>query len=106
MYPNPVDLPEVSFTEKETGSFVRKFAILGSLKNEQVRFRFEGVGAAFYVWVIGKEVGYSQRSRNRDEFDITDYVDRDAENTLAVRIYQFCDETYIEDQDQWWLSGM
>lgn len=25
---------------------------------------------------------------------------------LAVRVYQFTDGSYIEDQDQWWLSGI
>lgn len=28
------------------------------------------------------------------------------ENLLAVRVYQFTDGSYIEDQDQWWLSGI
>lgn len=106
IYPIPVDPPNVSFTENETGSYVKKFTIPDSLKNGQIRLRFEGVDAAFHVWVNGKEIGYSQGSRNPDEFDITDVVDVNAENTLAVRVYQFCDGTYIEDQDQWWLSGM
>jgi beta-galactosidase len=48
--------------------------------------------------VNGKEVGYSQGSRNPSEFDITELVDLDGINTLAVRVYQYCDGTYIEDQ--------
>lgn len=105
-YPIPVDPPNVSFTENETGSYVRKFSIPQELKGSQIRLRFEGVDAAFHVWVNGKEVGYSQGSRNPDEFDITDLVDLEGENIVAVRVYQFCDGTYIEDQDQWWLSGI
>jgi beta-galactosidase len=106
IYHIPVDPPNVSFTENETGSYVRKFTIPDSLKKDQIRLRFEGVDAAFHVWVNGKEVGYSQGSRSPDEFDVTSFVSLDAENTLAVRVYQHCDGTYIEDQDQWWLSGM
>lgn len=106
IYPIPVDPPNVSFTENETGSYIKKFKVPDSLKNGQIRLRFEGVDAAFHVWVNGKEVGYSQGSRNPDEFDITALVNPEAENTLAVRVYQFCDGTYIEDQDQWWLSGI
>lgn len=106
VYPIPVDPPNVSFTENETGSYERKFKVPEELRKEQIRLRFEGVDAAYHVWVNGKEIGYSQGSRNPDEFDVSDAVDLDGENTLAVRVYQFCDGTYIEDQDQWWLSGM
>ncbi|KZM23141.1 Beta-galactosidase [Ascochyta rabiei] len=105
-YHIPVDPPNVPFTENETGSYVRKFSVPEDLKNGQIRLRFEGVDSAFHVWVNGKEIGYSQGSRNPDEFDITSVVDLNGENTLAVRVYQHCDGTYIEDQDQWWLSGI
>ncbi|KAF2474955.1 uncharacterized protein BDR25DRAFT_384390 [Lindgomyces ingoldianus] len=102
----PVDPPNVSFTENETGSYVRKFTIPQEMKGSQIRLRFEGVDSSFHVWVNGKEVGYSQGSRNPDEFDVTHLVDEQGENTVAVRVYQLCDGTYIEDQDQWWLSGI
>jgi len=106
LFPIPVDPPNVPFTENETGSYVRKFNVPPELKENQIRLRFEGVDSSFHVWVNGSEVGYSQGSRNPDEFDITSFVDLEGENTLAVRVYQFCDGTYIEDQDQWWLNGM
>ncbi|EUC32828.1 glycoside hydrolase family 2 protein [Bipolaris zeicola 26-R-13] len=106
IYHIPVDPPNVPFTDNETGSYVRKFEVPQALKDGQIRLRFEGVDAAFHVWVNGKEVGYSQGSRNPDEFDVTSFVDLNGANTLAVRVYQHCDGTYIEDQDQWWLSGI
>ncbi|KAF9692573.1 hypothetical protein EKO04_009351 [Ascochyta lentis] len=105
-YHIPVDPPNVPFTENETGSYVRKFNVPEDLKSGQIRLRFEGVDSAFHVWVNGQEIGYSQGSRNPDEFDVTSVVDLNGENTLAVRVYQHCDGTYIEDQDQWWLSGI
>ncbi|KAF1920208.1 intracellular beta-galactosidase BgaD [Ampelomyces quisqualis] len=105
-YHIPVDPPNVSFTENETGSYIKKFKVPQALKGSQIRLRFEGVDAAFHVWVNGKELGYSQGSRNPDEFDITSAIDVDGENIVAVRVYQLCDGTYIEDQDQWWLSGI
>lgn len=105
-FPIPVDPPNVSFTENETGCYTRKFTISQELRGGQIRLRLEGVDSSFHVWVNGKEIGYSQGSRNPDEFDITAVVNQDGDNTLAVRVYQFCDGTYIEDQDQWWLSGM
>ncbi|KAF2732251.1 intracellular beta-galactosidase BgaD [Polyplosphaeria fusca] len=105
-YPIPVEPPNVSFTDNETGTYSRKFSIPDELKGEQIRLRFEGVDSSFHVWVNGTEVGYSQGSRNADEFDITALVKEKGENTIVVKVYQFCDGTYIEDQDQWWLSGI
>jgi Beta-galactosidase/beta-glucuronidase len=43
-------------------------------------------------------------SRNPSEFDITPFL-KDGDNEVFVRVYQWSDATYIEDQDQWWLSG-
>ncbi len=63
-----------------------------------MRLRFEGVDAAFHVCVNGAEVGYHQGSRNPSEFDVSSVVDKSGENTVAVRVYQYCDGTYIEDQ--------
>ncbi|KAI5921933.1 intracellular beta-galactosidase BgaD [Camillea tinctor] len=112
-FPIPVDPPNVPLAENETASYVRKFVVPDSLRQggagdaAQIRLRFEGVDAAYHVWVNGKEVGYHQGSRNPAEFDITDVLNpQGEENTLAVRVYQFCDATYIEDQDQWRMSGI
>ncbi|KAK7745712.1 hypothetical protein SLS62_009678 [Diatrype stigma] len=105
-FPIPVDPPNVPLDENETGSYVRTFAVPENLRASQLRLRFEGVDASFHVWVNGKEVGYHQGSRNPSEFDITYVVNKEGENTLAVRVYQYCDATYIEDQDQWRMSGI
>ncbi|OTB09331.1 glycoside hydrolase family 2 protein [Hypoxylon sp. CI-4A] len=106
-YPFPVDPPHVPYDDNECGRYVTRFTVPDRLKNgDQFRLRFEGVDSAFTVWVNGKDVGYSQGSRNPSEFDITAHLDLDSENTLCVEVYQRCDGSYIEDQDQWWLSGI
>lgn len=97
-YPFPVDPPNIPYDDNETGSYVRKFTVPKSFTEHQLRLRFEGVDSSFHVWLNGKEVGYSQGSRNPSEFDITPFVATDEENTLAVQVYQFCDGSYIEDQ--------
>ena len=98
-YPFPVDPPNVPFEKNETGSYIHKFAVPASFRDHQLRLRFDGVDSAFHVWVNGKEVGYSQGSRNASEFDISDLVNTEGEeNTLAVRVYQWCDGSYLEDQ--------
>ncbi|TDZ54969.1 Evolved beta-galactosidase subunit alpha [Colletotrichum trifolii] len=105
-FPWPVDAPNIPYDDNECGRHVTKFHVGEDFAEHQLRLRFEGVDSAFTVWVNGKEVGYSQGARNPSEFDVTDFIDIDAENTLAVEVYQRCDGTYLEDQDQWWLSGI
>ncbi|KAI1803066.1 glycoside hydrolase family 2 protein [Daldinia bambusicola] len=105
-FPIPVDPPNVPFDKNETGFYVKKFTIPEKLNGMQLRLRFEGVDSAFHVWVNGKEVGYHQGSRNPSEFDVAGAVHEAGENTIAVQVYQYCDGTYIEDQDQWRMSGI
>lgn len=104
-YPFPITPPNVSYMNP-TGSYWREFEVPVGWEDQQIRLRYEGVDSAFHVWVNGEEVGYSQGSRNPSEFDITDYLSSDGLNTLATRVYQWSDGTYLEDQDQWWLSGI
>ncbi|EEU41482.1 uncharacterized protein NECHADRAFT_54019 [Fusarium vanettenii 77-13-4] len=105
-YPIPVCPPYVP-TENPTGSYRRKFNVPPAWgADSQLRLRFEGVDSAYHVWVNGALVGYAQGSRNPSEFDISSFVNRHGENELFVRVYQWSDATYIEDQDQWWLSGI
>jgi beta-galactosidase len=104
-YPFPIDPPFVP-TENPVGTYRRLFRVPPDWAvSSQIRLRFEGVDSAFHLLVNGKEIGYSQGSRNAAEFDITDHVLRQQSNALVVRVYQWCDGSYIEDQDQWWLSG-
>ncbi|KAF2207560.1 glycoside hydrolase family 2 protein [Cercospora zeae-maydis SCOH1-5] len=105
-YPFFVDPPYPPYTDNETGSYLTTFRVPRDIQDHQLRLRFEGVDSGFHIYVNGKEVGYSQGARNPSEFDITDFVKPGEDNSLAVRVYQFTDGSYIEDQDQWWLSGI
>ena len=89
----------------QVGSYRRTFTIPADWNNRQTFIAFEGVDSAFYLWVNGKKVGYSQDSRTTAEFRITDFLVA-GENTLAVEVYQYCDGSYLEDQDMWRLSGI
>lgn len=88
----------VPYHENPTGSYTREFTLPGAIGEDQIRLRFEGVDSAFHCWVNGTEVGYSQGARNPTEFDITHFLKDGVANTLSVRVYQFCDGSYIEDQ--------
>lgn len=104
IYPIPVDPPRVP-TENPTGCYIREFQLPDEWAKERIFLRFEGVDSAFHVWVNGQAAGYSQVSRMPSEFDITDFI-RPGNNRLAVRVVQWSDGTYLEDQDMWWLSGI
>ena len=105
-YPIPVCPPHVP-TENPTGTYRRTFDVPTSWdRDSQLRLRFDGVDSAYHLWVNEILVGYAQGSRNPHEFDVTPYVNRDGPNQVSVRVYQWSDGSYIEDQDQWWLSGL
>lgn len=103
-YPFPADPPHVP-TENPTGCYKKTFFVPAEWQDRYVTLNFEGVDSAFHVWVNGVAVGYSQGSRIPSEFDIAPYLHA-GDNTLAVRVYQWSDGSYIEDQDQWWLNGI
>jgi beta-galactosidase len=105
-YPFPADHPpHVPRDDNPTGSYRRTFAIPGEWHDRQIFITFEGVDSAFYLWVNGERVGYSQGSRLPAEFNITSYVHA-GENKLAVQVYRWSDGSYLEDQDFWRLSGI
>jgi 3-dehydroquinate dehydratase type II len=99
------DLPGVPHDDNPVGSYRRAFSIPDEWAGRRIHIVFDGVDSAFYLWVNGEEVGYSQGSRLPAEFDITSYV-RSGDNELAVRVYRWSDGSYLEDQDMWRLSGI
>ncbi|KAK4556240.1 hypothetical protein LTR86_006937 [Recurvomyces mirabilis] len=104
-YPFPVD-PPFPPADNQCGCYRMQFEAPANLRGQQHRIRFEGVDSAYHVWVNGKAIGYHQGARNPAEFDVTDVLNEQGPNTLAVRVYQYCDGSYIEDQDQWRMSGI
>ncbi|MFQ6130446.1 MAG: glycoside hydrolase family 2 TIM barrel-domain containing protein [Armatimonadota bacterium] len=99
------DPPRIPHDDNPVGSYRRTFTIPESWRHRQVTLHFAGVNSAFYLWINGEKVGYSQGSRTPAEFDITSYL-RDGENVLAVEVYRWSDGVYLEDQDFWHLSGI
>ncbi|MBR0046764.1 MAG: beta-galactosidase [Bacteroidaceae bacterium] len=87
------------------GSYVREIVVTKEMLGQNLILHFGGVKSAFYVWVNGKKVGYSQNSMSPAEFDITKYV-REGKNRLAVEVYRWSDGSYLECQDMWRLSGI
>ena len=97
--------PNVPHEGNETGLYRRTFDVAESWAGNKTIIAFAGVQSAFYVWVNGQEVGYSEGSMTTAEFDITPYVTT-GENTLAVKVIRWSDGSYLENQDFWRLSGI
>ena len=102
------ETPE-NFTNNElpnpVGSYRREFVIPEDWDGKEIFIHFAGVKSAFYIWVNGEKVGYSQGSMTPAEFDITKFVSQ-GKNMVAVEVYRWSDGSYLEDQDFWRLSGI
>ena len=87
------------------GSYVTFIDVSEEMLKQNLILHFGGVHSAFYVWINGQKVGYSQNSMTPAEFDVTKYI-RAGKNRLAVEVYRWSDGSYLEDQDMWRLSGI
>ncbi len=103
-YPFPFDPPYVPH-DNPCGVYSRRFTLTEETLTRRQYLNFEGVDSAFYVWVNGQFVGYSQVSHCTSEFDVTDYVHA-GDNRLVVLVLKWCDGSYLEDQDKFRTSGI
>lgn len=108
--PRVMGTPKKSYTTYEernpTGQYRRSFTLPDGWESEgQTFLRFDGVMSAFYVWINGQRVGYSQGSMEPSEFNITDYLQHGT-NQIAVEVYRYSDGSYLEDQDFWRFGGI
>ncbi|MBN2651806.1 MAG: DUF4981 domain-containing protein [Spirochaetales bacterium] len=95
-----------NFSERNpTSCYRHEFTVPSDWDGRRVYIQFDGVSSAFYIWLNGKEIGYSQDSRTPAIFDITDYIVA-GNNKLALKVFKYSDGSYLEDQDFWRLSGI
>ena len=97
--------PQVNMEDNPVGSYVKPFSLPENMVNKPVYISFQGVESAFYVWLNGKFVGYSEDSFTPSEFELTPYL-QPGENRLAVEVYQRSTGSWLEDQDFWRFSGI
>ncbi len=88
-----------------TGFYRRDIEIPADWADKRIFLHFDGVYSNCVVWVNGKFVGYSQGANNDAEFDLTSFV-KPGKNQLSVRVYRWCDGSYLEGQDMWRISGI
>lgn len=88
------------------GRYRHDFNVPKDWDGRKIYLNFGAVKSAFYLWINGKFVGYSEDSKTPAEFDVTPYVKAGSENFLAVEAYRFSDGSYLEAQDFWRMSGI
>jgi len=98
----PFDIPE---DNNPVGSYRKKFVIPETWDGRQIFIHLGAVKSAFFIWVNGQKVGYSEDSKLAAEFDITKYV-KTGENIVALEVYRWSDGSYLECQDMWRISGI
>ena len=100
-YPIPFDPPYVS-CENPVGYYRRRFK---AKKTSRSILYFGGVESAYFVWLNGVYVGFAKGSRLPSEYDITDLL-CDGDNLLCVKVFTYCDGTYLENQDMLMANGI
>jgi beta-galactosidase len=98
-------IPRIDKDYNPVGAYRLDFDIPSEWQNREIFIHFGAVKSAFYIWINGLKVGYSQGSMTPAEFNITDFV-KNNNNILAVEVYRWSDGSYLEDQDMWRFSGI
>ncbi len=102
-YPIPFIPPRVPMNDP-VGVYYRSFEYSAG-REQNVYIVFEGVNSYFELYVNGIYIGCSKGSHLQSEFCITDALDS-GENGITVKVYEWCDATYLEDQDHFRFSGI
>lgn len=103
-FPNPPNIPH---NNTPVGQYRRKFTVPETWKGRKTIVHLGAVKSAFYLWVNGQKVGYSEDSKLEAEFDISKYIKYgEVGNTIALEVYRFSDGSYLECQDMWRISGI
>ncbi|MGF2410710.1 glycoside hydrolase family 2 TIM barrel-domain containing protein [Ferruginibacter sp.] len=106
VYPfRPVNPPYVPKDYNGVGCYQRSFTLPADWKNKNISLHFGGVSSAYKLWINGKFAGYAEDSFLPSEFNITPYL-KEGENVISVWVIRWSDGSFLEDQDQWRMSGI
>ncbi|MFY7840272.1 MAG: glycoside hydrolase family 2 TIM barrel-domain containing protein [Lacibacter sp.] len=106
VYPfRPVNPPHVPQDYNGVGCYQKTFTVPANWKGMNITLHFGGVSSAYKLWINGKFAGYAEDSFLPSEFNITPYL-QDGENVISVWVIRWSDGSFLEDQDQWRMSGI
>lgn len=97
--------PGIPHDYNPVGSYRKSFILPEEWEDKEVFIHLGAVKSAFYIWINGSFVGYSQDSKTPAEFKITEFL-KSGENTIALEVYRWSDGSWLECQDFWRISGI
>ena len=101
----PNEPPFAPTKDNPVGCYLTEFELPESWGDRLTFINFGAVKSAYYVWVNGQFVGFTEDAKTNAEFDLTPYV-KVGKNTLAVKVFRFSNGSYFECQDFWRISGI
>ena len=101
----PNEPPFAPTVDNPVGCYVTEFDIPETWKDRLTFINFGAVKSAYYLWVNGQFVGFTEDAKTNAEFDLTPFV-KVGKNKLAVKVYRFSNGSYFECQDFWRISGI
>ncbi|MBQ5957909.1 MAG: DUF4981 domain-containing protein [Bacteroidales bacterium] len=101
----PNDPPYAPSINNPVGCYVTEFELPNSWAKRQTVINFGAVKSAYYLWINGQFVGFTEDAKTNAEFNITKYV-HPGTNKLAMKVYRFSNGSYLECQDFWRISGI
>ncbi len=104
-YPFDTQWPQAPLGDNPVGSYKKEFTISPQWNNREIFLHIGAANSAVYVWINGKQVGYSEDSKTPAEFNITKFL-RSGTNTVALQIFRWSDGSYLEAQDMLKVSGI
>ncbi|KQM36375.1 glycoside hydrolase family 2 TIM barrel-domain containing protein [Sphingomonas sp. Leaf10] len=104
-YSFPMDQPRIDHRLNEVGSYRREVTVPAHFAGRRMLLTIGAAGAAYYLWVNGQRIGYSEDSKLPAEFDVTAAI-RPGRNIVAIELYRYADGSYLEDQDFWRVNGI
>ena len=97
--------PHIDWDYDPVGSYVKEFDLEEPLLGKRVCISFQGVEQAFFVWLNGQFIGYSEDTFTPSEFDLTETI-KNRGNRLCVEVYKRSSAAWLEDQDFFRFSGI
>lgn len=101
--PNP---PYIEEKNNYTGSYRKEVVVPADWKGQNIIMHVGSATSNLTLWVNGKQVGYSEDSKDAAEFDITRYLKPGEKNLICMQVMRWCDGSYGEDQDFWRFTGI
>ncbi len=103
--PFPQSPPHVP-ADNPTGLYRRSFTVPASWQGRRVVLHIGGCEGVCYVYVNGQPIGLHKDAHTPAEYDVTAVLRFSEPNEVLAVVPRWSDASFVEDQDQWWQSGI